>query len=74
MGDFRLSGDDLYPSTQKGLNNFGWGGGAESPLKHLHPHLFLEVSFISYVTLSPVPHKYAFTQYILGIDYKFGRV
>jgi len=71
-GDFYFPRNKLYPSSLQYLKYFGWGGGAEILLIK-NKGLFLDLSFISYNTLKPPERCIAFTQYIIGINYKFGR-
>lgn len=62
----------LYPSRLEKLNYIGIGGGVEIPLIK-DKNLFLDISFVSYYTLFQDEKCNAFTQYIIGINYKFGR-
>ena len=71
-GNFYFPKNKLYPSRLSHLKYFGWGGGAEILLLK-NKGLFLDLSFISYHPLKPPEKCIAFTQYIIGINYKFGR-
>jgi hypothetical protein len=71
-GNFYFSKYMLYPSKLNYLGYLGWGGGAEVLLIK-NKRIFLDLSFISYHTLKSPEKCNAFTQYIIGINYKFGR-
>ncbi len=58
------------PYKLEGLFYIGYGGGAE--LK-IYKGLFLDVGFYNYNILSDVPRKYNNTQYVIGLNYHFGR-
>jgi len=71
-GDYLLANDELYPLREKNLFYFGWGGGMELPL-FKSKNLYLDLSFISYMNITYPQKTFAFTQYIIGVNYKFGK-
>lgn len=72
-GDYLSSRKFLYPKKQEGLYYLGWGGGTEVQLPKIHKQLYLDLSFIAYLIFNPVERKYGYTQYIVGLNYKFGK-
>ncbi|MBN2618440.1 MAG: hypothetical protein JXR64_09055 [Spirochaetales bacterium] len=70
-GNFYFPLAQLYPSKLDNLNYIGIGGGGEIPLVK-DKNLFLDISFVSYYTLFQDKKFNAFTQYIIGVNYKFG--
>ncbi|MDA3929793.1 MAG: hypothetical protein PF541_12645 [Prolixibacteraceae bacterium] len=58
------------PYWNNDLYYFGIGGGFDFPLKKIS-NLYLDLSFISYSILNEVPEKYSYTQYIIGLNYRF---
>jgi len=64
---------NLDPFRVENLVYFGWGGGFDLPMKFLSKNLYLDLSFVAYLILNDVENKYGFTQYILGINYRFGK-
>ena len=72
MGDFYFP-ENEYPSKLNRLKYLGLGSGVELMLKK-GSGLFLELSFVSYQTLFPPKKCNAFTQYIVGINYKFAEI
>ena len=70
-GDFYFPSSQIYPTKLKNLKYIGIGGGIELPLIK-DKNLFLDISFVSYYTLFQDEKCNAFTQYIVGINYKFG--
>jgi len=63
------------PIRKKGLLLWGGGGGLEL---NLNPkkgkNIYLELAFFNYVILQKIPYRYNYTQYILGLNYKFGKI
>jgi len=63
------------PIRKKGLSLWGGGGGLEL---NLNPKkgksIYLELAFFNYVILQNIPYKYNYTQYILGLNYKIGKI
>jgi len=72
IGNYKLSQDDFLPSYSNGIIYLGLGGGSELKISKKIPHLFLDLSFISYLELN-VENAYVFTQYIVGLNYRFGK-
>lgn len=63
------------PIRKKGLLLWGGGGGLEFNLNPKKAkNIFLEMAFFNYVILQKIPYKYNYTQYILGLNYKFGKI
>jgi hypothetical protein len=71
-GDF-FTGGTLDPYTRKGLWYNGIGFGFEIPLKSISPNLYLDLSGYNYVILNKIFDKYNYTQYIIGLNYRFGK-
>lgn len=61
---------DPNPYKINGLYYLGVGGGFELPLPKWNG-FFLDLSFINYAILNQVENKYAYTQYVIGINYRF---
>lgn len=53
------------PYKKEALNYLGIGGGYDHPIGK---YLSLDLSFISYNILDKIDRKYAYTQYVLGIN------
>jgi len=58
--------DDGDPYKRGGLNYIGLGGGYDHPINDF---LSLDFSFVVYKILGEVPEKYAFTQYVIGLNF-----
>lgn len=58
------------PYSVNDLYYLGIGGGLDLPLKKI-PNLYLDLSFINYSILNKIKGKYAYTQYIFGLNYRF---
>jgi len=71
-GDYCTCGN-LDPFRKKNLVYLGWGGGFDLPLKFLSKNLYLDLSFIAYLILNDIENKFGYTQYIVGINYRFGK-
>ena len=63
---------DFEPNRRNNLYYWGIGAGYDLPLKKI-PGLYLDLSFIHYLILNSVEDKYAYTQYIIGVNYRFGK-
>lgn len=72
LGNYCTCGD-FDPYKKEKLSYWGWGGGVELPLRFLSSKLYLDLSFITYLILNDIENKYAYTQYIVGINYRFGK-
>ncbi len=71
-GDYFTGGwEDPY--RREGLYYYGIGGGLEIPLSSISDKLFLDLSFYSYDILNKIKEKYNYTQYIIGLNYHFGK-
>lgn len=58
-------------------NLFKWGGGAGLEVllnKGSGKNLWLELAFFNYVILNEIQNKYNYTQYIIGLNYTFGKL
>ena len=71
-GDYCTCGN-FDPFRVEDLVYLGWGGGFDLPLKFITKNLYLDLSFISYLILNDIDDKHGFTQYIIGINYRFGK-
>ena len=71
-GNFYFPKRKLYPYKLNNLNYLGIGGGTEI-IMIKNTGIALDLSFISYFTLRPPEKCITFTQYIIGINYKFGK-
>lgn len=66
---------DLSPKTTEGLHTWGLGGGLELTLNpKTQKNLKLELAFYNYIILNDIKFKYNYTQYIIGLNYAFGKV
>ncbi len=64
-GNYCTCGDDT-PFKQKGISYLNWGAGYNRKLKQ---NLSIDLAFTSAQVISKIPGRYAFTQYIIGLDY-----
>ncbi len=71
-GNYKLSRNDFYPSYENGIVYIGFGGGVELKISRRIPRLFLDLSFVNYEQLH-IEKSYAYTQYIVGLNYRFGK-
>ena len=71
-GDYCTCGN-LDPFKQANLVYLGWGAGFDLPMKFLSKNLYLDLSLIAYLILNDIENKHGFTQYIIGINYRFGK-
>ena len=58
------------PYRQEGLQYLGLGGGYDLPLNKF---LSLDLSFVVYKILDDVVQKYAYTQYIIGLNFDLAK-
>lgn len=58
------------PHRQDGLVYVPFGGGLNAKL---HRGLWLDAGFLVYNILNKVPGKYSYTQYVVGLDWVFGK-
>ncbi len=62
------------PYKQKNIYYLGFGGGVNILLnKNNKKNIFLEIGFFNYVILNKIIAKSNYTQYILGLNYRFGK-
>ena len=66
--------DNLDPYRKSNLWYYGFGGGTEIRLKKISEHIFLDISFYNYQIINKYKKKYNFTQYIIGLNYRFGKL
>ncbi len=59
------------PSHHNKLPYLGVGGGFDWQIKKIK-NLFIDLSFISYFNLKGFEEKSAYTQYVVGLNYRFG--
>ncbi len=72
-GDFCTCGE-FEPYRKNNLFYWGIGMGYDLPIiKKILPGLYIDLSFINYFLLSQVESKYNYTQYVLGLNYRFGK-
>lgn len=63
------------PNRKKGLIFWGGGIGIEYILnKNGKKNLLVEVSVFNNIILQKIPYRYNFTQYLVGLNYRFGRL
>jgi len=72
IGDY-CTCDHLDPYRKENLWYYGLGGSLEFPLTNISEHLFLEIGFYDYLILNKIKTKYNYTQYIIGLNYHFGK-
>jgi len=63
----------LDPYKKDDLLYWGLGIGLEKPLKSISKSLYLDLSFVNYTILDNLQDKYNYTQYIIGLNYRFGK-
>ncbi len=61
-------GNPEWPFRRAGINYLDVGFGGEI---RLIKDLFLDIGFNRYYLLDKIPEKYSWTQYVLGLNYKF---
>ena len=61
------------PYLKNNLFYLGFGFGCDIPIKFLSDKLFLDLSFYNYAILNKIEEKSNYTQYIIGINYHFGK-
>ena len=71
-GNYCTCGDS-EPYQKDNLYYWGIGGGYDLPLKKILPGLYVDIAFINYLIVSAVEDKYAYTQYVIGLNYRFGK-
>jgi hypothetical protein len=71
-GNFCTCGDFL-PRKKENLYYWGLGIGYDLPLNIVLNGLYADFSFLNYLILSPVYDKYNYTQYVIGLNYRFGK-
>ena len=69
-----FNGFNVNPIKKPGLNYIGYGLGGDIVLnKKSGGRLFLEFGFYNYMILNKIDFKSNYTQYILGLNYHFGK-
>lgn len=71
-GDYGTCGH-LDPYRIKNLWYYGLGGGFEFPIKKISKNLFIDISIYNYLIINNIKTKYNYTQYIIGLNYHFGK-
>jgi hypothetical protein len=71
-GDYGTCGH-LDPYRINNLWYNGLGGGVEFPVRTISENLFIDLSFMNYIILNEIQTKYNYTQYIVGLNYHFGK-
>jgi hypothetical protein len=71
-GDYGTCGH-LDPYRINNLWYNGLGGGIEFPVRTISENLFIDLSFMNYIILNKIQTKYNYTQYIVGLNYHFGK-
>lgn len=61
--------DEISGFQKDDLFYYNWGAGVNW---HLYRGLFLDISFNAYYIINDVFLKFAYTQYVVGLDYHFG--
>ena len=72
-GNYYFSSTSYYPDENIKLFYIGAGGGADIPLTWLSKYLFLDLSFVFYFHKEKGWRKDLFNQYIIGLNYQFGK-
>lgn len=67
-GDYCLAYN--LPSRVDNLNYIGFGPGVDLQIKKI-PNLYFDFSFINYFIANKIKGKYSYTQYIVGLNYRF---
>jgi len=62
------------PYRKKNLYYWGFGAGFDRPLKFISENLYLDLSFVNYIILNKYNVKYNYTQYIIGLNYRFNAI
>jgi len=62
------------PYRKAGLNYIGYGFGIEMPIFKNNKHLIFEAGFHNFLILNRIKYKSNYTQYILGVNYVFGKM
>jgi hypothetical protein len=74
-GDYCSAGPNhLDPYRKNNLWYIGLGCGFEIPLGFITPRLCLDLSVYNYEIINQIKAKYNFTQYIIGLNYKIGKL
>lgn len=61
------------PYSASNLHYLGFGAGIDLPTAKLYDKLYLDLSFYNYFILNKIESKYNYTQYIVGLNYYFGK-
>ncbi len=64
---------DFGPVYRKNTPYAGFGFGFDFPLKRISEHLFLDLSGYRYVLLVNSSLGFSFNQYVIGLNYHFGK-
>jgi len=73
-GNYYFPPDAYYPENNKYYTYIGMGGGADMPLAFISKNLFIDLSFIFYLQKPKDKIIYDYNQYIIGINYRFGKM
>lgn len=73
VGDLFTSANN-FPTRIKQLSYLGLGVSLHVPLKFLTPNFNAEIGFYNYSILNKIEFKSNYTQYILGLNYTFGKI
>jgi len=74
IGNYYYPTDSYYPEKDKHYFYAGAGAGADMPLSRISENLFLDLSFIFYYQKTEKNKIiYDYNQYIIGINYRFGK-
>ncbi|MDH5476059.1 MAG: hypothetical protein OEX22_10240 [Cyclobacteriaceae bacterium] len=75
QGDYCTCGvSGIDPYRKKDLYYWGFGAGFDRPLKSISDKLYLDLSFVNYIILNKYNVKYNYTQYIIGLNYRFNTI
>ncbi len=63
---------DTDPYKKEDLYYLGFGSGYDLSLDKFVPNLYADFSFIYYLIINPLDNKTGYSQYIIGLNYRFG--
>jgi len=72
-GNYYYPSDSYYPENEKTYYYTGIGGGIEMPLIKNNKQFFVDLSFIFYLQKINSEIVYDYNQYIIGLNYHFGK-
>ena len=73
-GNYCSTRSEFYPFRRDNLYYYGLGGGYNIQLKKWSKHLFLDLAFVAYNIFNKIEGKIGYNIYIIGLNYKFGKM